>query len=487
MPPLQARTQSSQTFLPLHVGDAISGGRLRTASAMNLSIAQERPSQARKLPLKSMSYVVSQRGPTENSSRSVLPDYNNNKADLQSFPLHNRLKKSMFKASDKGSGNILPLASPMGGYATDFTSNGSRRRSAPIDSIKDMTQRLRSRRRTGSTDECMGQLDSSTHMADHNGQHRSRWLATDHSKNRKQTSVFRFSELKHVKKIEWFQILVICTVSFLVYDSYTKALSTTERLERFQNDESMLMLHLRRLEQQSINLHENLSRLGEMSERTAALENQHGGAFPLKTEAVDSNLIRVQTQQLYQMEEELDQELRTLQVKLQHVARSAIIRTYGEGPVKVILDLDFPEGTVDAGNNAISILLWYDTPHAAWTWLQQIRKGEWNGSSFRVGKTFSVDASPAIDNAGTLDFVEKSQKSHDAWTVGLTDNEGNLGMFINLQDNSASRKHDACVGKVIDGFDTLQRLVDVTRRDTRRSVTIQRVTATHLARNQRST
>ena len=265
-----------------------------------------------------------------------------------------------------------------------------------------------------------------------------------------------------------------------------KALSTTERLDQFREDESMLMLHLQRIERQSIHLHENLSRLGDMSGRIAASDTtNHAGDIPTKNDGVDSNLIRVQTQQLYQMEEELDHELRALQAKLQHVARSSIINTYGDGPVKVVLDLDFPEGTPDAGNNAISILLWYDTPHAAWTWLEQIRKGEWNGSSFKIGKSASIDASPVISNAGTLDFVEKSQKSHDAWTVGLTDIEGSLAMFINLQDNADVRKHEVCVGKVIDGFDALQRLIDVARSDTNRPVAIHRASATRLSRNQR--
>jgi hypothetical protein len=441
-----------------------------------------------KMPLKTMSFQVSRGGHTEIASRSLLPDYSDKASDLQSPSLNKYQKTTAFRASEKGNGGILPLSSPMGGYATDSVWNGNRRRNVPLDNIKAMTQRLRSRRRTSSTGELTNQLDSSTHLSDHSGHVQHRWSASEYptsSKHRKRPSVFMLSQLKHVRKREWFQILVVGIVSFLVFDSYIKAVSTTQRLDQLKEDESMMMLHLQRIEQQSIHLHENLSRISEMREGIVASDTQQTGASPLKAEAVDSNLIRVQTQQLYQMEEELDHELRALQSKLQHVARSSIIRTYGEGPVKVVLELDFPDGTSEAGNNMISILLWYDTPHAAWTWLQQILKGEWNGSSFMIGNAFSVDASPVVANAGTLNFVEKSQKSHDAWTVGLTDNEGNLGMFINLQDNSDSRKRDVCVGKVIDGFDALQRLVDVSRRDTRQPVTIQRATATHLTRHHR--
>jgi cyclophilin family peptidyl-prolyl cis-trans isomerase len=282
------------------------------------------------------------------------------------------------------------------------------------------------------------------------------------------------------------QMVIFLVVTCLVFDSYNKAVTTTERLDNFKEEESILMMHLQKIEKQSINLHENLSRLNDMS--GGIDPSQVRGKQQLKKKTgVDSELIRVQTQQLYQMEEELEHELRALQTKLQAVARGNIIRAYGEGPVQVVFELDIPG---EEEHNTISILLWYDTPHAAWAWLQEIQKGIWNGSSFTFGKTgFSVDSVPTEpDRNSKLDFVEKSQKTHEPWTVGLTELEGGGGlrMFINLQDNSGYHKHDVCVGKIIDGFDALQRLVSKTRQleGSGRSVTIKKATAAHLTRSQ---
>jgi hypothetical protein len=57
-------------------------------------------------------------------------------------------------------------------------------------------------------------------------------------------------------------------------------------------------------------------------------------------------------------------------------------------------------------------------------------------------------------------------------------------MFINLKDNTDYHTNDVCIGKVIDGFDALQRLVDVSRNqvDNGLPVSIKGATATHLTR-----
>jgi hypothetical protein len=486
------------------------------------------------------------------AQHSHLPDFSDRKSsgELLDSPtsLKGSTKQCHFRATERGRGDVLPtsmasMSPPLprsrsvssSGYATDsqWNTQAARSRLDPLDTIKAMTQRLRSRRRTSSTDPYMNDNsgDQSVHMLSDTSGHNhasnrrpgrgsfnslsngsvNTWdLNNKNHRNKSPSSSFYFApavslatKLRYMRKRDYLQWIVIAVVLFLVGDSYQKAVSTTERLEHFQQEESMMLLHLQRIEQQSINLHENLARLTEMSSKmsdtnanglsSSSATNSEPGQQPQQLQQqqtaaaadssdLNSNLIRVQTQQLYQMEEELDHELRALQAKLQNVARSSIIRNYGEGPVQVVLELDFPD---DMGTASLHILLWYDTPHAAWTWLQQIQKGEWNGGIFALGQS-SVDAAPAISNAGTLDFTEKSAKKHEAWTVGLTERDGSLHMFINMQNNAELHKRDVCVGKIIDGFDSLQRLVDATKRgDRQRSVLIKRATATHLTRNQR--
>lgn len=286
------------------------------------------------------------------------------------------------------------------------------------------------------------------------------------------------------------QLAVVFVVAFLVWDSHHKALLTTEKLHQFRHSESMLMLHLQRIEQQSIHLHENLIQLHVGSD--AANKNSKGQK---PAASVDSDLIRKQMQQLKQMEEELEHEVRSLQSKIQQSARNSIIHSYGEGPVQVMLEVDIGEsnGSSDEKEeaNRISILLWHDTPHAAWTWLQQIESGAWNNVPWELAKGLTIDAAITLpEESSKLQFVEKAQKAHEAWTVGFSNMEGGgSGIFVNLKDNTDFHRHEVCVGKILDGFNVLQKLVEVSRRhseDDAPHIRIKSATASHLTRRETS-
>jgi len=242
------------------------------------------------------------------------------------------------------------------------------------------------------------------------------------------------------------------------------------------------MLHLQGIERKSIQLHELIGRLSDGTVLQPPKEQPSGSQK--EADPIDSKLIHVQTQQLYQMEEELQHELRGLQTKLQQVARSSIVNAFGEGPIQLTFDLAFDE-TVGAIEH-ISIQLWYDTPHAAWALIEQVLKGAWTGAKFTLDDGASLTmVPPKLDPNVKLDFIEKAREKHEAWTVGLTQyDNGGIGLFINLQDNSVDRKHDVCVGKVIEGFGSLQKLVSSLRSN--RSVTVKSAAAARLPRGKAS-
>lgn len=301
------------------------------------------------------------------------------------------------------------------------------------------------------------------------------------------------------------QVVIVLAVMTLVYESHHKALFATSQLIQFKEEESLLLLHLQKIEQQSIQLHENLSRLARVgigggSDSLTLTETSRGNELTDVGDSdggreVDFDLIHKQTQQLYQMEEELDHEVKTLQSRIQLSARNHIIQEFGEGPVQVVLELDF--GSTSNNNNnkdksnisysqgphQISILLWHDTPHAAWTWLEQIGNNAWDGVEFKWQQGHIIDAAPRQsepDGGGMIEFVERSQHAHQAWTVGVRESsKGAMGMYINLQDNSNLHKHETCVGKVIDGFDALQRLLEAARGEQDTSIAIKKATAMH--------
>jgi len=269
-------------------------------------------------------------------------------------------------------------------------------------------------------------------------------------------------------------------IGVLVWESHHKAMFATRQLDQFKEEESLLLLHLQKIERQSIQLHENFERLAlnakDVGDNAAESSGETGG------DGVNIELIEKQKEQLYEMEEELNREVKALESRIQQSARSHIIQEFGEGPVQVVLELDFGNvenvAPVINPNKAprklpteITVLLWRDTPHAAWTWLEQIGRHVWDDADIAWSEAHVIDASPKRNDPANskIEFVEKGEHGHEAWTVGLRDTSmddsggGGLSMYINLQDNTHYHKHETCVGKIKAGFEVLQRLLEVSR------------------------
>lgn len=361
--------------------------------------------------------------------------------------------------------------------------NGSSTPSLP-QTQQDTTPPVPSRQTIGSSGGALRRRTASTTASDDEDLISWRSRDTDSpyrfTRNRKNGTLYNLKNLSRMKVGHILQFFIVLAVTLLVYESHSKAIFAADQLSQFKEEESLLLLHLQKIEQQSIQLHENLSRLA-----------QSGGAMEPVIEKksengdVDFDLIHKQTQQLYQMEEELNHEVRTLQSKIQQSARNHIIQEFGEGPVQVVLELDFGS---EGGPNQIAILLWHDTPHAAWTWLEQIRRHIWDDAEFKWQQSHIIDAIPtrADRQGGRIEFIEQSQHGHEPWTVGLRESDvGDLQMYFNLQDNVNIHKHEVCVGKVIDGFDSLQHLLEISRNkklDEDYSIQVRKATAMHVTK-----
>lgn len=311
----------------------------------------------------------------------------------------------------------------------------------------------------------------------------------------------QLNKISRMKLGHLLQVVIVLAVIALVYESHHKALFATQQLMQFKDEESLLLLHLQKIEQQSIQLHENFKRLAKLGGENSG-GNPNPGDKQLGEKEVDFDLIHKQTEQLYHMEQELSHEVETLQKRIQLSARNHIIQEFGEGPVQVVLELDFGDAAANAGPHRISIILYHDTPHAAWTWLEQIGNNVWDGAEFIWQQGHMIDAVPPPDRLdperdGQIEFVEHSQQAvHTAWTVGVREQannangsgRGSMSMYINLQDNSQLQKHETCVGQIIDGFDALQKLLELSRNsgndDQEKSsssppITIRKATAEH--------
>jgi hypothetical protein len=314
--------------------------------------------------------------------------------------------------------------------------------------------------------------------------------------------------------VQFITVMLLLAITCFVAGSYHKVLSTTEVLKEVKHEESLLLLHLQRVEQASLQLHENLSRLNDRSSSSSNSNNNNRSqqdkynAGNMAAVQVDSDLIRIQTEKLREMEAELDHEVRALQKKIQTSARRSIVENYGEGAVQVYLDLYNPEGdeeeeeqqdSVDSNSadaagggmnakNRIAIRLWYDTPHSAWDGAVI----DWNvaatgGRSIAARSTNAGlgdrQGKPGATLEPELHFVEQSERGHERYTIGLQ-SEG-TGLFINLQDNRDFYKSEPCVGTIINGFDVLHRVIRAAQKhsaanDNGNPVRIKRARVSHL-------
>jgi len=298
-------------------------------------------------------------------------------------------------------------------------------------------------------------------------------------------------KLSRMKLGHLLQIVIVLAVIALVYESHHKALFATEKLIQFKEDENLLLLHLHKIEEQNLHLHKNFELFAKMATENSG---DGGGGRQGEEKDVDFDLIHKQIEQLNNMEKEINKEVTTLQKRIQRSARSHIIQEFGEGPVQVVLELDFGDAAANAGTNRIAILLWHETPHAAWTWLEQIGNNVWDGAAFKWQEGHIIDAVPPKERMdskrdGKIEFIERpKQDEHVPWTVGLREHgsHGAMSMYINLQDNSQLHRHETCVGKVIDGFDTLQKLLESSKTnengdqsDSSSKISIRKATAEH--------
>merc|ERR1719487_1525633 len=91
--------------------------------------------------------------------------------------------------------------------------------------------------------------------------------------------------LSRIKLGHMLQLVIVLAVTALVWESHHKALFAAQRLSQFKEEESLLLLHLQRIEQQSIQLHENLARLAQSDKHS----NSNGGAVSGRAESTNSD------------------------------------------------------------------------------------------------------------------------------------------------------------------------------------------------------
>lgn len=342
--------------------------------------------------------------------------------------------RQQYKASESGTGSLLPDHSSNSRKAPQMSrirtlSDMSSSTSAPQDDSP--TEGLR-RRTTLTLDEDQmhklqrrHSMSSSLPLPLHN--------SSSSSSSRTQRTYVQVSTKGGFTFGHFAQALVVCIVFYLVFDAHYKVQEAAHRLEHYKEEEAVLMDQMERIEGRAMELQEQLKTLKE--EPTNVQEE----IFQWKRELFEVN-----------------KEVHALQDFMQDGARKNLDEQYGQGAIHINLNLAM--GDVKA--SAISVELFDEAPHASWVFLQQIAAGDWDESSFIWHPSHMVLASPSKAATHKLEFIEKSYHHHESWTIGLTpSHNGGYNLYVNLKDNAHVHDGDVCLGKVVDGFDTLQKLM----------------------------
>jgi cyclophilin family peptidyl-prolyl cis-trans isomerase len=246
------------------------------------------------------------------------------------------------------------------------------------------------------------------------------------------------------------QAVVVCIIFYLVYDAHIKVKEAAHRLEHYKYEEAMLIDQMDRIEGRAMQLQEQLRRLRQINGEDSS--ESELAKTKLEAHTVEKDVFHWKRHFF-----EINKEVHALQDFMQDKARQDISSRYGSGTIQVNLNLATEE---EGAPSQVTLELFDETPHAAWTFLQQIEKGDWKGASFIWHPSHMVLASPTKASSRKIEFVEKSHYEHEAWTVGLTPVVGGrYNLYINLQDNSHVHDGDVCLGKVVGGFDSLQQVL----------------------------
>jgi len=159
-----------------------------------------------------------------------------------------------------------------------------------------------------------------------------------------------------------------------------------------------------------------------------------------------------------------------------------VIDKYGDGNIRVTMDLIFPPTVADDGSlvpdkgpsTIVMEMAPLDLmPHSVYTFLEMVSEGLIDGCSFVTNNEHTLKTAPLPydgknsrlktrqfydANLESVAFQEYSKDfPHKKHTVGFA-GHGSPSFYINTEDNSEIHDDEPCFAKIVSGFDTVQRL-----------------------------
>lgn len=162
-----------------------------------------------------------------------------------------------------------------------------------------------------------------------------------------------------------------------------------------------------------------------------------------------------------------------LKQRIQSLSLAGILQKYGDGVHFVEFELEFQDGKDGPNKFVIELAPSELMPHSVETFLDMVSNKLIDGCSFIMNALNLIKAAPLpYDGSSSKDkaqsfadlgldelaFKEYSEDfPHQKYTMGFTA-DGSPSFFINVDDNIHTHEGDPCFGKVVRGFDTIQRL-----------------------------
>lgn len=199
-----------------------------------------------------------------------------------------------------------------------------------------------------------------------------------------------------------------------------------------------------------------------------------------KQQRPDSATVNANNQRLLSQRDELQSRLQSetaqvnhLKERVQQLGRDTVVEKFGEGRLRVEIDLVFPDRQIGPHKFTIEMAPLDLMPHSVHTFLEMVSAGLLDGCSFLLNAMHVLKAAPLpYDGSSAADkataFTSRGLESvsfkeynelypHKKYSVGFAA-DGSPSFYINTEDNTEIHAGDPCFGQIVDGFDAVKRL-----------------------------
>ena len=276
------------------------------------------------------------------------------------------------------------------------------------------------------------------------------------------------------KKASWICLGVVLLACMSGYAARQTIQSTAAQVSTMENSRLLLREKATNVANDLLELKKKINSIHSQGDNNQNDYNHHHNNDNDKEEMKVSNIRSMH--QMMKAQKRVDtasQQAQLLRERIQAMSLAGIVQKYGDGVHRVEFVLEFQDGRDGPTTFVIELAPSHLMPHSVETFLDMVSNKLVDGCSFIMNALHLIKAAPlpydgssAKDKAQSfvdlgldqLAFKEYSERvPHEKYTMGFTA-DGSPSFFINVDDNTHAHEGDPCFAKVMQGFDTIQRL-----------------------------